>query len=289
VRLDCWIRTMATRAAALVVLVVLAGLLPTGAEARLLVPMDLTQTDHLKAYGVAYFALAAGQSVEWLLNYRGGSFLLEDTPDNRRTALLRGVRMEETTGADEASVYAEIEQNNMDVMLLEKAPRVAVYVPPPTMDEPWDDAVILALTYAEIPFDQLYDPEVLSGKMAEYDWVHLHHEDFTGQYGKFYAAYRGAHWYRNCPGPARSRRPRGRLRPRMAAQARHNPAHQGVCGPGRVSLCDVLGQRHLRHRARGGGRRHRRHCVRRHTGPSERASAARLRPLPRLRELPARA
>lgn len=184
-------------AIALLAIVALAGLLPGAAGARLLVPMDLSQTDHLKAYGVAYAALAAGENVEWLLNYRSGSFLLEDTPENRRTALLRGVRIEETTGADEADIYAQIEQNNMDVMLLEKAPRVAVYVPPPTVDEPWDDAVILALTYAEIPFDQLYDHEVLSGRMEEYDWVHLHHEDFTGQYGKFYAAYRNAHWYRN--------------------------------------------------------------------------------------------
>ncbi len=184
----------ATRHLALLAALVL--LAPAGARARLLIPMDLTQTDHLKAYGIAYFALEAGQTVEWLLNYRGGSFLLEDTPDNRRTALLRGVRLEETTGAGEAAIYGEIEQNNMDVMLLEKAPRIAVYVPPPTFDEPWDDAVMLALTYAEIPFDRIYDEEILSGRLSEYDWLHLHHEDFTGQYGKFYAAFRGAHWYR---------------------------------------------------------------------------------------------
>lgn len=190
-------RKVVGRAVALLAIAALAGLLPGAARARLLVPMDLTQTDHLKAYGVAYSALAAGENVEWLLNYRSGSFLLEDTPENRRTALLRGVRVEVTTGADEAAIYAAIEQDNMDVILLEKAPRVAVYVPPPTIDEPWDDAVILALTYAEISFDQLYDQEVLSGRLAEYDWVHLHHEDFTGQYGKFYAAYRSAHWYRN--------------------------------------------------------------------------------------------
>jgi hypothetical protein len=165
-------------------------------RARLLVPMDLTQTDHLKAYGVAFHSLELGETVEWLLNYRGGAFLVEDTPANRHVLLLRGVRFEPTTGADEAVIYQEIDANNMQVMVLEKAPRIAVYVPPPEVVEPWDDAVILALEYAEIPFDRIYDEEVQAGKLTEYDWLHVHHEDFTGQYGKFYASFRNADWYR---------------------------------------------------------------------------------------------
>lgn len=171
----------------------LALLLSGSAAARLLVPMDLSQTDHLKAYGVAYHALEQGQDVEWLLNYRGGSFLLEDTSENRRFATLGGVRYEATGGGAQAQIYAEIEGQNMEVILLEKAPRIAVYVPP--LAEPWDDAVMLALDYAAISYDRIYDGEVLAGRLQEYDWLHLHHEDFTGQYGKFYAGFRHADWY----------------------------------------------------------------------------------------------
>jgi hypothetical protein len=165
-------------------------------QARLLIPMDLTQTDHLRAYGVTYHALESGETAEWLLNYRGGAFLIEETPANRQMLLLRGVRFEPTTGADEARIYQEIETNNMQVMVLEKAPRIAVYMPPPEVVEPWDDAVMLALEYAEIPFERLYDEEVQAGRLSEYDWLHVHHEDFTGQYGKFYASFRNADWYR---------------------------------------------------------------------------------------------
>lgn len=177
-------------------LLILGLFLVASAEARLLIPMDLTQTDHLKAYGVAYHALDRGENVEWLLNYRGGSFLVEDTNANRQTLALWGVRAEATTGGDEAAIYDEIEANNMEVVLLEKAPRVAVYAPD-MEDEPWDDAVVLALDYAEIPFDQVYDEEVQAGRLMEYDWLHLHHEDFTGQHGKFYASFHAATWYRN--------------------------------------------------------------------------------------------
>ncbi|MBD3336338.1 MAG: asparagine synthetase B [Candidatus Eisenbacteria bacterium] len=157
--------------------------------------MDLTQTDHLKAYGVAYRCLERGQDVEWLLNYRGGSFLIEETEVNRRDMLLEGVRFETASGSDVGVIYDTIESNNMEMVLLEKAPRVAVYTPPNA--EPWDDAVTLALTYAKIPFDKLWDEEVLAGKLSRYDWLHLHHEDFTGQYGRFYAAYHSAQWYRD--------------------------------------------------------------------------------------------
>ncbi|MEZ4652265.1 MAG: asparagine synthetase B [Candidatus Eisenbacteria bacterium] len=155
--------------------------------------MDLEQSDHLRAYGVAYRALQRGESVEWLLNYRGGSFLLEDVPANERECLLAGVTFKSIGGGAVTQIYDTIENENMEVVLLEKAPRVCVYTPPTA--QPWDDAVTMALTYADIPFDKVFDKEVLSGKLADYDWLHLHHEDFTGQYGKFYAAYHSASWY----------------------------------------------------------------------------------------------
>jgi hypothetical protein len=159
----------------------------------MLVPMDLAQSNHLKAYGLAYRALTRGHSVEWILNYRGGSFLLSMAEDNVLDARLKDVFYEQVSGADVTRIRAQIEQNNMELVRLEKAPRVAVYIPP--VAQPWDDAVTLAMTYAEIPYEKVFDEEVLSGKLSEYDWLHLHHEDFTGQYGKFYAAYRTAAWY----------------------------------------------------------------------------------------------
>jgi hypothetical protein len=175
--------------------IALVVLLPVCAGAQMmLVPMDLGQTNHLKAYGFAYRALTRGHSVEWLLNYRGGSFLLPMKEDNVLDARLKDVSYEQLSGADVTRIRAQIEQNNMELVHLEKAPRVAVYIPP--VSQPWDDAVTLAMTYAEIPYEKVFDEEVLAGKLAEYDWLHLHHEDFTGQYGKFYAAYRTAEWYR---------------------------------------------------------------------------------------------
>ncbi len=161
---------------------------------RLLIPMDHSQTDHLKAYGIAYKVLERGIDVEWLLNYRGGSFLMDDYPEIEQLCELKGVRFERVSPAQQAQIYAEIEENNMNNVLLEKAPKVAVYIPP--YAEPWDDAVALALEYAEIPYDRIYDEDILKGKLSEYDWLHLHHEDFTGQYGKFYAAYHNADWYK---------------------------------------------------------------------------------------------
>jgi len=163
------------------------------AEARLLVPMDDRQTDHLKAYGLAYWVLAHGQKAEWLLNYRGGSFLFESDPATEREANLRGVALEPMGGADESAMRAEIADNNMESVTLEKAPKVAVYIPPNT--PPWDDAVTLALKYADIPYATVWDEEVLRGDLQRYDWLHLHHEDFTGQHGKFYGAYHSFPWY----------------------------------------------------------------------------------------------
>ncbi len=171
--------------------VILAVSIPAGAD--LLVPMDLSQTNHLKAYGLAYHVLAKGKDVKWLLNYRGGSFLIPDRPDFALEAQVKNVRMERVGGAEVAVILSEIEEANMEVIILEKAPEIAVYAPP--NKQPWDDAVIMALDYAEIPYEIVYDAEVLGGKLGRYDWLHLHHEDFTGQYGKFYAGYRNAEWY----------------------------------------------------------------------------------------------
>ncbi len=164
-------------------------------QSKLLLPMDLKQTDHLKAYGVAFWVLERNGEVDWLLNYRGGSFMMEYSDLVVRECRIRGVTYEALSGAEAAVVYAEIQRddNNMDVVRLEKAPKIAVYVPPNF--KPWDDAVTLALEYAEIPYTKVWDEEVLSGKLADFDWLHLHHEDFTGQYGKFYANYRYAPWY----------------------------------------------------------------------------------------------
>ncbi len=157
------------------------------------IPMDLTQTDHLKAYGIAYWVLKKDINVEWLLNYKGGSFLFTDSKLFRDECRLRGVRYEVINGAQVNQIYAEIEQNNMERVLLEKAPRIAVYTPPGF--QPWDDAVTLVLTYAEIEYDKIYDRKVLAGVLDKYDWLHLHHEDFTGQYGKFWRNYRNTPWY----------------------------------------------------------------------------------------------
>ena len=158
----------------------------------LLVPMDDTQTNHLKAYGIAYDAVRRGAHTEWLLNYRGGSFLVPDEGVTRRAATLAGVVIENVSTAQLVAIRGTIEQGNMDAVILERAPRVAIYAPP--FAPPWDDAVTMALQYADIPFTRVWDPEVLGGRLADFDWLHLHHEDFTGQDSKFYLTYAGAAW-----------------------------------------------------------------------------------------------
>ncbi len=164
-------------------------------QSKLLIPMDLKQTDHLKAYGIAYWILERHGEVDWLLNYRGGSFLCDYSDVLASECRIRGVLFEPLAASQAAAIYSDVQRpdNNEDVVRLEKAPKIAVYVPPNF--KPWDDAVTLALEYAEIPYTKVWDDEVLSGKLSEYDWLHLHHEDFTGQYGKFYANYRNAQWY----------------------------------------------------------------------------------------------
>ena len=161
----------------------------------LLIPMDDTQKNHLKAYGIAYFALQNNLDVKWLLNYKGGSFLFGNTTTLEKECAIRGVTSQIIADAQANAIITEISnpEVNMDVIKLEVAPKIAVYSPKNKL--PWDDAVTMALKYAEIPYDVVYDEEVIQGKLPTYDWLHLHHEDFTGQYGRFYAAYRNAPWY----------------------------------------------------------------------------------------------
>jgi len=158
----------------------------------ILVPMDDTQTDHLKAYGLAYRALERGTKVEWFINYRGGSFLLPSEAAAVRDATLNGISTEGMDDSRVTRIRGEIQQSNMDAVPLEKAPKVAVYAPPNAA--PWDDAVTMALDYAGVKFDKVWDPEVIGGKLPTWDWLHLHHEDFTGQYSKFVLNYAGAPW-----------------------------------------------------------------------------------------------
>jgi hypothetical protein len=162
---------------------------------QLIIPMDETQSDHLKAYGIAYWALENNVTIEWLLNYRGGSFLLPHLRTLEEELTIRNVKFEIVTDGQVNQIRNQIAnpEANMEIIQLEKAPKIAVYTP--GGKQPWDDAVTLVLEYAEIPYDKIYDSAIVMGMLPKYDWLHLHHEDFTGQYGKFYAAYRGYDWY----------------------------------------------------------------------------------------------
>jgi len=162
----------------------------------ILIPMDeTTQQNHLKAYGITYWALDKQYKISWLLNYRGGSFLLPDAEEIRKECKIRGVSFEVLSDGESNGILDEISSpsQNMEAVVLERTPKIAVYTP--KGKQPWDDAVTLVLTYAEIPFTPVYDEEVLSDGLLLYDWLHLHHEDFTGQYGKFFGAYKNAPWY----------------------------------------------------------------------------------------------
>jgi hypothetical protein len=173
--------------------IALALFTPTAAHAQwLLIPMDRTQENHLRAYGLTYWVLQQEERTEWLLNYRGGSFLLPDQPRVRREAALRGVTTEPMGAAAEARMRATVAGSNMEAVPLERAPKVAIYSPPNAT--PWDDAVSMVLEYAGIEYETIWDYEVLDGDLSEYEWIHLHHEDFTGQYSKFFLTYSGAPW-----------------------------------------------------------------------------------------------
>jgi hypothetical protein len=168
----------------------------TAKASYILLPMDeSTQQNHLKAYGITFWCLDKNYKASWLLNYRGGSFLLPDAAEIRKECQIRGVSFEIISDSEQISILNEISSpsQNMESVILEKAPKIAVYTP--KGKQPWDDAVTLVLTYAEIPFTAIYDEEVLSDQLLLYDWLHLHHEDFTGQYGKFYSAFKNVPWY----------------------------------------------------------------------------------------------
>lgn len=157
--------------------------------------MDLTQTDHLKAYGITFNALKKGLKADWLLNYKGGAFMIDYSDRVVMDCRIRNVNYELIDNIKLVDIYSFVQSDdqNMDVVRLEKAPKIAVYVPPGF--QPWDDAVTLVMEYAEVEYDKIWIEEILTGKLSQYDWLHLHHEDFTGQFGKFYASYRGARWY----------------------------------------------------------------------------------------------
>ena len=163
--------------------------------AYILIPMDKSQSNHLKAYGIAYWTLQNQVEIDWLLNYRGGSFMIKYFQKLENELVIRGVSYTVVSDAQYNQILNEISSpsSNTDVMKLEKAPRIAVYSP--KSNQPWDDAVTLVLTYAEIPYDVIFDDEVLYDELPKYDWLHLHHEDFTGQYGKFFRNYRNYPWY----------------------------------------------------------------------------------------------
>lgn len=165
--------------------------------AHILIPMGENQKNHLKAYGIAYWTLQNEVNVQWLLNYRGGSFMMEFHKEIETECVIRGVSYEVIADVQASKIINHIAKPevNMDAVKLEKAPKIVVYSP--KSKQPWDDAVTLVLTYAEIPYDVVYDRDVVQGKLSDYDWLHLHHEDFTGQYGKFYASYRNTNWYRD--------------------------------------------------------------------------------------------
>lgn len=167
----------------------------SGQAAHILIPMDHAQRNHLKAYGIAYFVLTKEVEVSWLLNYRGGSFLFDHDPIFEAECLARGVSIQIIADVQARAILHEISspELNMEEVRLHKVPRIAVYTPPHSL--PWNDAVTLVLTYAEIPYDAIYDEQVLAGVLPMYDWLHLHHEDFTGQHGKFWFAYQNAQWY----------------------------------------------------------------------------------------------
>ncbi len=165
------------------------------AQSKLLINMDLKQTDQLKAYGITFNELESGTVADWLLNYRGGSFMLDYSDELAMKCRLRGVTFETVSASEVVDIYSFVqsEDQNMEVMRLEKAPKIAVFVPDGYL--PWDDAVTLVLDYAEVKYDKIWIEQIVRGDLSKYDWLHLHHEDFTGQYGKFYASFRGAQWY----------------------------------------------------------------------------------------------
>ena len=190
-RIAAYLTTVGGRSALIGATLLVAA---SGARAQhLLVPMDDAQQNHLKAYGLTFNALKAGNRAEWFINYRGGSFLLPDGPELRRRATLDGITFEPLDNGRLSQIRAEISSGNMDAVTLEKAPKIAIYTPPKS--PPWDDAVTLALRYAGIEYSTVWDDDVMNGDLKKYDWLHLFHEDFTGQLNKLYLGFRDAPWF----------------------------------------------------------------------------------------------
>jgi hypothetical protein len=187
---------MKTRKQLIITLLILFSSIPLYSS-YILIPMDLEQKNHLKAYGIAYFTIAKDVEVSWLLNYRGGSFMCQYYAAIEDECVIRNVSYQVIADVQASSILAEIAsmENNMSEIRLTKVPKIAVYSPKSKL--PWDDAVTLVLTYAEIPYDVIYDEEIITGMLPKYDWLHLHHEDFTGQYGKFWANYKNTKWYQD--------------------------------------------------------------------------------------------
>lgn len=185
-----------TESMKVLLLVLLLFLTKSLGATAILVPMDERQTNHLKAYGLSYWVLNNQVTLEWLLNYRGGSFLFPNLQSIEEELIVRGISYEVITDGQANAIKSQIADpaTNMEVVQLEKSPKIAVYTPSGSL--PWDDAVTMVLDYAEIPYDKIYDKEIVLGNLPKYDWLHLHHEDFTGQYGKFYVSFRDAPWYR---------------------------------------------------------------------------------------------
>jgi hypothetical protein len=179
----------------IIFIVLMLAVLGKASATRILIPMDDKQKNHLKAYGIAFWELKRELDVDWLLNYRDGSFMLMHSEAAEKECRVRGVSYEVISEGQTSQILQEIAKPevNMELVKLHKAPKIAVYSP--KTKQPWDDAVTLVLTYAEIPYEVVFDDEVLEGKLPQYDWLHLHHEDFTGQYGKFYASFANAAWY----------------------------------------------------------------------------------------------
>jgi hypothetical protein len=199
-------------------LVLLAVYSLTARASYIFLPMDESQSNHLKAYGLAYWVLNTGTEVDWLLNYQGGSFMFQYNQKFENELVVRGVSYQVISDAQQAQIVNQINQPdvNMDVMRLDKPPKVAVYSP--KSKQPWDDAVTLVLTYAEIPYETIFDDEVMDGKLPTYDWLHLHHEDFTGQYGKFYRSHGNTSWYKAQQREFRRNGPQVRLRQGIAVE-----------------------------------------------------------------------
>ena len=221
-----------------------------------LIPMDIRQSNHLKAYGIVFWLLEQGETVDWLLNYRGGSFLTSGFNGLEQELQVRGVHFERIDTGASARIIAEVEseEHNTAVVRLETAPNIAVYAPEQTL--PWDDAVLLALEYAEVTYDMLYDDKILDGNLREYDWLHLHHEDFTGQYGKF-LQYRNIPWYIEQQRDTEQMAARYGFRKASRLKLEVAQTIKEYVRQRRFSVCHVLRHGYLRHCAGGSPNRHR--------------------------------